>query len=903
MNSIITIKDVTYRYRKNAALKQVNLSFKEGERVAIIGPDGVGKSTLLSLISGGKKVQEGDIFVFGKSIKKESVRSEVCHDLSYMPQGLGSNLYPTLTVEENLQFFGKIFNYSKKERWEKIVALTKYTDLYPFLDRPVMKLSGGMKQKLGLCIALLHSPKILILDEPTTGVDPLARAQFWSLLKLAHELVPSMTIIVATDYFEEVEHFDHLVAMYAGEVLQEGSPSQILSMTQTDNLEDAFVQILPQTIREGHQLLEKMPLSLTDDSKVAILAEGLSKTFGDFTAVKPTSFKIYEGEIFGFLGSNGCGKTTTMKMLTGLITPTEGSAVLFDTDITQHSDESQSQIGYMSQNFSLYKELTVYQNLSLHAHLFHIPLKEISSKIEASLLQFDLIHEKNVVAGALPLGVRQRLSLAIAMIHSPKLLILDEPTSGVDPITRDHFWNILINLSRKDGVTIFISTHFMNEAVRCDRISMMHAGKVLASDTPQNLIREKNKHSLEEAFVQYILDENGESEIIQQTEYLTYVEKEVVQKSFSMRRLLSYSWREILEIKHDYSRAIISCIGSMILMLALSFGLNIDIKDVKYAVLDHDQSALSYDYRERLGVVSYFKEMPQLFDRELISEKFRRNELKFIIEIPEGFSRNFLKQSPVEIVAWIDGSMPQQADVIKNYLQGVHTDWLQNQKAFTGGDASGMIDIIPRFRYNDAVDSSIAFVPTILVILLLIFPAILTALSVVREKEQGTIINFYITPMTRLEFVVGKQLPYWGLAYINYLGMFALAIWVLDVPIKGSFLLLSSIALMYSMIATSIGFFYSVFTKSQISAIFLAMMGTLIPAMQFSGMVTPITSLEGVSKWISEFYPATHMITISQGIFNKSIGVQALYPNILFLFANLSVILICTLFILQKQER
>lgn len=901
--AVIQVENITLTYGKTIALNNINLSLYQGEKIAIIGPDGVGKSSLLSLISGAKKISEGEISVFGQSIKNERHRAKIYHDLSYMPQGLGSNLYPTLTVEENFQFFGRIFNYSRRERREKIDALTKYTDLYPFLDRPVSKLSGGMKQKLGLCIALLHSPKILLLDEPTTGVDPLARAQFWSLLTLAHDLMPEMTIIVATDYLEEARHFDRLIAMYEGRILQDVSPEALLEMTQTTHLDEAFIQILPANLRETHQCLEKTPLEITEASKVAIMAEGLSKSFGDFTAVKPTSFKIYEGEIFGFLGSNGCGKTTTMKMLTGLIPPTSGSARLFGTDIIEYSDHNRANIGYMSQNFSLYQELTVRQNLVLHAHLFHLPNEEMAGRITETLQKFDLVEDQKKVAGTLQLGTRQRLSLAIAMIHRPKLLILDEPTSGVDPVTRDHFWNLLIQLSREEKVTIFISTHFMNEAMRCDRISMMHAGKVLASDTPENLMEAQEKENLEAAFVQYILDENGTTDIVPQQKHIPHMERQYSTKRFSTRRLWSYSWREILEIKHDSSRAMISCIGSMILMLALSLGLNIDIQNVAYAVLDHDQSTLSHNYQENLAMISYFKEQEPIYDQAVISEKFRRNELQFVIEIPEGFLRNSHKQSAVEVAVWIDGSMPQQAEVIENYLQGVHADWLMRQASISESSALGKIDIIPRFRYNDTVDSSIAFVPTILVILLLIFPAVLTALSVVREKEQGTIMNFYITPMTRLEFIIGKQLPYLGLAYINYLGMLALAIWGLGVPLKGSFLLLSAIALIYIMIATSIGFFYSVFTKSQISAIFLAMMGTLIPVMQFSGMVTPISSLEGISKWVSEVYPATHMITISQGVFNKSIGLEAFSNNVYFLIGNLLFIVTCTLLILRKQER
>ncbi len=432
----------------------------------------------------------------GGNIGDAHFRNSVFARVAYMPQGLGKNLYPTLSIFENADFFGRLFGQSREEREWRIRELFASTDLTPFRDRPAGKLSGGMKQKLGLCCSLIHDPDLLILDEPTTGVDPLARRQFWELIDRIRVRRPTMSVLVATAYMDEAEGFDWLVAMNAGKVLATGTPDELRQRTGEKTLEKAFIRLLPEEARRGHKEPEITPWQSTGGPP-AIEAQGLTQRFGTFTAVDHVNFRIERGEIFGFLGSNGCGKTTTMKMLTGLLPPTEGTALLFGQEVKGGDVETRRRVGFMSQAFSLYTELTVRQNLLLHARLFDIPPKAAQNRVNEMLTRFALEASADTLAESLPLGIRQRLSLAVAVIHEPEMLILDEPTSGVDPVARDGFWGMLIRLSRENSVTIFLSTHFMNEASAAPIMSMMHAGRgACAGSRPPNWSRsEKRKPS------------------------------------------------------------------------------------------------------------------------------------------------------------------------------------------------------------------------------------------------------------------------------------------------------------------------------------------------------------------------------------------------------------------------
>ena len=913
--TVASVRQVRLRYRDVIALDGIDLDIPAGRMVGLIGPDGVGKSSLLSLLAGVRIIQEGTVEVLGGDMASKAHRKQVCPRIAYMPQGLGKNLYPTLSVEENLQFFARLFGHGAAERRQRIDELTQATGLFKFLERPAGKLSGGMKQKLGLCCALIHDPDFLILDEPTTGVDPLARAQFWDLIERIRADRPGMSVIVATAYMDEAQRFDWLAAIDDGKVLATGTPKELLETTNSPNLEEAFIRLLPEEKKRGHQAVVIPPLPEDGADDIAIEAEGLTMRFGDFVAVDSVSFRIRRGEIFGFLGSNGCGKSTTMKMLTGLLPASEGRAWLFGHEVNPHDLGTRRRVGYMSQAFSLYSEITVRQNLELHAKLFSVPPKDIPGRVEEMVERFGLVDVIDSLPASLPLGIRQRLSLAVAMVHKPELLILDEPTSGVDPVARDAFWRLLIELSRRDRVTVFISTHFMNEAERCDRMSMMHAGKVLDSDVPARLVEKRGAKTLEEAFIGYLVEaEGGTAAPASQPPAADQADQPPAVPAehggghsaggFSLQRMFSYLWRETLELQRDPVRATLALGGSLLLMFVIGFGITMDVEDLSYAVLDRDQTTLSQNYTLNLAGSRYFTEHAPIIDYEDLDRRMRNGELSLAIEIPAGFARDVLRGQNVQIGAWLDGAMPQRAETVQGYVQGMHQHWLLVQASERGGaSAAGNASVETRFRYNPDVKSLPAMVPAVIPLLLLMLPAMLTALAVVREKETGSITNLYVTPVTRIEFLLGKQLPYVGLAMMNFLLMSLLAVTIFGVPVKGSFLTLALAALIFSFAATGMGLLASAVTRSQIAAMFFAMIGTLIPATQFAGLIDPVSSLEGSSKFIGEIYPATHMISISRGVFSKALGLADLAGPLWSMLLSVPVILGAAVLLLKKQER
>lgn len=905
---VVKLSGVSLRYGRTLALDGITLDIAAGRMIGLIGPDGVGKSSLLALIAGSRAVQDGTIEVLGGDMASKRHRDDVCPRIAYMPQGLGKNLYPTLSVEENLQFFGRLFGHGEAERRRRIDSLTRSTGMASFLSRPAGKLSGGMKQKLGLCCALIHDPDLLILDEPTTGVDPLARAQFWDLINQIRRERPGMSVIVATAYMDEAQRFDWLIAMDEGRVLATGTPDELRQRTGTGSLEAAFIALLPEEKRRGHQPVEITPLALDENATIAIEARDLTMRFGDFVAVDHVNFRIRKGEIFGFLGSNGCGKSTTMKMLTGLLPASEGKAWLFGAEVDPRNIDTRRRVGYMSQAFSLYGELTVRQNLVLHARLFHVPEADIPGRVAEMAARFDLGDALEELPENLPMGVRQRLSLAVAMVHKPELLILDEPTSGVDPVARDNFWRLLIALARQDQVTIFISTHFMNEAERCDRMSLMHAGKVLVSASPDEITRMRGAKTLEEAFIAYLVDAGAgtapdAARDVEQAPVAQPPQAAHEPRGFSLQRMFSYMWREALELRRDPVRATLALAGSLLLMFVMGFGISLDVEDLRYAVMDRDQTTLSQNYSLNLAGSRYFIEQPPITSYQDMDARMRSGELSLAIEIPQGFARDAERGRDAQVGVWIDGAMPQRAETIRGYVLGMHQGWLQQQaRERLGAAATQAVGIETRFRYNPDVRSLPAMVPAVIPLLLLMMPAMLTALAVVREKELGSIINLYVTPVTRLEFLLGKQAPYVALAMLNFLLMTLLAVTLFGVPITGSFTTLLAAALIYNVVATAIGLLASTFTRSQIAALFFTMIGTLVPAVQFAGLLNPVSSLEGAGKLIGQVYPATHMLTISRGVFSKALDFSNLQGSFWPLIVAIPVILGASALLLKKQE-
>ena len=1170
----LTISHLTHRYGKTLALDDLSLTLPRGLTVGLIGPDGVGKSTLLALIAGVRRIQSGELHVLGGDMRKPADRLALSHRIAYMPQGLGRNLYPTLSVYENIDFHARLFGLPAGERRARIRRLLDATGLAPFPDRATDKLSGGMKQKASLCCALVHSPDLLILDEPTTGVDPLSRRQFWALVHDLQRETAGMTVLVATAYIEEAEPFAQLWAMDAGKLLVNAPTREV--MAGHANLEEAYIRLLPPEKQQGTGGLDLTPFVPDPSLPPAIEAHHLTKRFGDFTSVDDVSFTIQQGEIFGFLGSNGCGKSTTMKMLTGLLQATSGTAELLGAPVDAGSVATRMRVGYMSQAFSLYEELTVRQNLALHARLYRLGARS-KAAIADALTQFDLADVADVKPSALPLGIRQRLQLAAACLHRPEVLILDEPTSGVDPAARDMFWRHLLRMSREDKITIFVTTHFMNEAARCDRISFMHQGRVLAVGTPAELVAQYHAPNLEEAFVQYLLlDEKAQKEKAGETptaapspavlpppsqrsaagegwgggsarissadvetssattanepptaapsptelppppvgegwgggskkssvasfmsaetastteeglgggsdrvsateaettsqeipaettprvplvtppqpsptggggltveesasakaaatlpppqpspaadadascegggytatesataneppaivtgdtpaaapspavlpppsqrsaagegwgggsarissadvetssattanEPPTAAQSPTVQPPPSQRSAAGEGWgggsasipasdvetlsdttanasptpttgflpwlatirtfaiREGKELLRDHVRTFFALFGPVILMTAVTWGVSFDVGQLAFAVRDHDQSAESRAITEYFSGSANFRALPPLATDADIDTALESSTAKMVIDIPPGFGRDLLRGNRPELGFYLDGAESFNAASLNGYIISILGDYARDQARAHGialpPDAARMV---PRYRYNPDFKSILAIAPGVLMLALSLFPAMMAAVGVVREREIGSIANFYASPASRLQFLLGKQLPYLAAAMTSFLILYLMMRYWFGVPLNGSAAALISGTFLMCCTTTATGLLVSCFTRSQVAAIFITAVGTVMPAMSFSGFLVPVSSLQGGAYVMGKILPSAWYANLTTGTFTKGLGYPELIREHLILGSYYLIILTLAVLNLKKQER
>ena len=1068
----LTISHLTHRYGKTLALNDLSLTLPRGLTVGLIGPDGVGKSTLLALIAGVRRIQSGELHVLGGDMRKPADRQALSHRIAYMPQGLGRNLYPTLSVYENIDFHARLFGLPARERRARIARLLEATGLAPFPDRATGKLSGGMKQKASLCCALVHAPDLLILDEPTTGVDPLSRRQFWALVADLQRETAGMTVLVATAYIEEAEPFAQLWAMDAGKLLVNAPTREV--MAGHTNLEEAYIRLLPPEKQQGTGGLDLTPFVPDPRLPPAIEAHGLTKRFGDFTSVDNVSFTIQQGEIFGFLGSNGCGKSTTMKMLTGLLQATSGTAELLGAPVDAGSVATRMRVGYMSQAFSLYEELTVRQNLALHARLYRLGARS-KAAIRDALTQFDLADVADVKPSALPLGIRQRLQLAAACLHRPEVLILDEPTSGVDPAARDMFWRHLLRMSREDKITIFVTTHFMNEAARCDRISFMHQGRVLAVGTPAELVAQYQAPNLEEAFVQYLLlDEAAQKEKAGETptaapspavlppplqrsaagegwgggivrissadvetssattpneppaitagdtptaaqsstdlpppqpspaadasascegggytatesataneppaiiadDTPTAAQSPTVLPPPSQRSAAGEGWgggsvrissvdvetssattanepptaapspaelppppvgegggggskqssaasfqslrgwlatirtfaiREGKELLRDHVRTFFALFGPVILMTAVTWGVSFDVGNLAFAVRDRDQSAESRAITEYFSGSPHFRELPPLAADADIDAALESSSAKMVIDIPPAFGRDLLRGTRPEIGFYLDGAESFNASNLTGYIASILGDYARDQAHAHGirlpPDAA---QLVPRFRYNPDFKSILAIAPGVLMLALSLFPAMMAAVGVVREREIGSIANFYASPASRLQFLLGKQLPYLAAAMLSFLILYLMMRYWFGVPLNGSAAALLTGTLLMCATTTATGLLVSCFTRSQVAAIFITAVGTVMPAMSFSGFLVPVSSLQGGAYIMGKILPSAWYANLTTGTFVKGLGYPDLVREHFILGGYYLIILTLAVLNLKKQER
>ncbi|ALK08903.1 ribosome-associated ATPase/putative transporter RbbA [Blastochloris viridis] len=908
---IVRTEGLSHRFGAKTALIDATLELPAGSTTAVVGPDGVGKSTLLSLISGTRKIQTGTVTVLGGDMRDARHRGRVAPRIAYMLQGLGKNLYPTLSVVENIDFFGRLHGQGPRERAARIQRLLEATGLKPFSDRAAGKLSGGMKQKLSLCCALVHDPDLLILDEPTTGVDPLSRRQFWALIDALRAERPAMTVVVATAYMEEAARFERLIAIDEGRILAAERTADVLARTGASTLEAAYVALQrPERRGQGGALV--IPPRAEHDGAPAIEAFHLTRRFGDFVAVDDVSFRIGRGEIFGFLGSNGCGKTTTMKMLTGLLPVSEGRAELLGKPVDAGDIATRMRVGYMSQSFSLYDELSVRANLELHAKLYRVPKDETRARVTDALTRFDLADVASELPAGLPLGIRQRLQLAAACLHRPEVLILDEPTSGVDPAARDLFWRLMIELARRDGVTIFVSTHFMNEAERCDRISLMHAGKVLAVGTPAELVASKGSPSLEEAFIAYLTLAAGES--VEAAAAGAAADPPPAdpepapgarsQLAVSLGRIWAFARREGVELLRDRVRLAFGLIGPLILMLTFGYGISFDVEKLSFAVLDRDQSIESRTFLEAFAGSRYFSERPPLNYQDEIDARMRAGELRLAITIPPSFGHDLLSNQRPEVGFWLDGANAFRAETTRGYVNGVVQAYAEDLARRTYGAVPDLtaVELRPRFRYNQDFRSVFAIAPGIIMMLMAMIPAMMTALGVVREREIGSIANLYASPATVGEFLIGKQLPYLALGFVSFLLLIVLVVVHFGVPVRGSLLALVAGGALYIAATTAFGLFVSSFVKSQVAAMMVTAVLCNTIAINFSGLLYPTSTLTGSAKLLSVGFPASWFQHISLGTFTKGLPASAFTLDLVVLVLFAIGFLMAARLFLKKQE-
>jgi len=473
MNSI-EISHISKSYAHVAALKDISFSVGKGEIFGLIGPDGSGKTSLFRILATLILADKGCASVDGFDVAKgmKAIRRRV----GYMPGRF--SLYQDLTVQENLEFFATLFGTTITEGYDLIKGI--YSQIEPFKNRKAGALSGGMKQKLALSCALVHQPSILFLDEPTTGVDPVSRKEFWEMLANLKE--QDITILVATPYLDEIRRCDRVVFLDKGEVRGIDTPDVIL-----DRYKEVF----------NPPGLKKVCSGVQEDNVIEV--SHLIKAFGSFHAVDDISFTVKRGEIFGFLGANGAGKTTAMHMLTGLNQPTSGKGKVAGYDISKEYEQIKKHIGYMSQKFSLYEDLTVKENIQLFAGIYGMKDEEIARKTDQLLERLNFKDHKDSIVASLPLGWKQKLAFSVSIFHEPEVVFLDEPTGGVDPATRRQFWELIYDAASR-GITVFVTTHYMDEAEYCDRISIMVDGKIKAMGSPDNLKKEFNQPDMDHVF-------------------------------------------------------------------------------------------------------------------------------------------------------------------------------------------------------------------------------------------------------------------------------------------------------------------------------------------------------------------------------------------------------------------
>jgi ABC-2 type transport system permease protein len=962
---VLVARDLLKTFRRETgetirALDGVSLQVQPGTITALVGPDGAGKTTLLRLASGLMTADSGTLEVLGIDVAANP--QAVQDQLGYMPQRFG--LYEDLSVEENLNLYADLTGVTQAQRRERYPRLMEMTALSPFVGRLAGKLSGGMKQKLGLACTLVRSPPLLLLDEPTVGVDPLSRRELWAIIQqLARE--QNITVLLSTAYLDEAQRCDEAIVLHAGRVLAQCPPQEVSNraagrtflvdpgrhyaarglqarlltepgvvdavpeggqvrlvldqgteiasvlehlpqdtpaVSTQPKFEDGFMVLLHET--DAHAGMAKLMAiehpPQPEGSAPVVEVNDLVRKFGDFTAVDHLSFDVRQGEVFGLLGPNGAGKTTTFRMLCGLLPATSGRLRVAGVDLRVARASARQRIGYVAQKFSLYAQLSVIENLEFFCGAYGLRGRQRRDRVRWALEQFELEPFANLPSGQLPGGYKQRLAMAVALVHEPAILFLDEPTSGVDPLTRREFWQRITALAEQ-GVTVIVTTHFMEEAEYCDRVAILDAGRILAQGTPAELRSHSHpgpdlEPTMEDAFISIVEESRTGDGHLGETSQLSGAGASKLDYGPALdwlpaksRRVWALVQKESRQMMRDASSIAIGIVLPVILILLFGYGLSLDVTNVPMAVVLEEPSPDAFDL-----AAAY--QLSPTFDARLITSMPEAQRLMLarkidaIVRIQSDFERD-MKQGNADVQILVHGTDANRGRIIQAYAQGAVGNWSLRRAAEGRGAPAGPVIIQDRLWFNDANESRYFLVPGLIVLIMTLIGSFLTTLVMAREWERGTLEALFVTPVRVGEILLGKTIPNFVLGMIGLVLCVVTAKFLFHVPLRGSLWLLTVSSMLYLVVALAIGLLISAAVKSQFVASQITILITFLPALMLSGFLFDLRSMPTFVRAITYVLPARYFVTVLQTVFLAGDVWNVIVPSMLVLVLMAVVLL------------
>ncbi len=940
------------------ALDDVSLTVEHGGLTALVGPDGAGKTTLIRLMAGLLTADAGDLHVLGFDIAHDP--QAVQDRVGYMPQKFG--LYEDLSVQENLDLYADLHGVTAEERRRVYPQLMEMTALGPFSGRLAGRLSGGMKQKLGLACTLVRAPDLLLLDEPTVGVDPLSRRELWEIiLHLVND--QGLTVLISTSYLDEAERCKHAIVMHEGVVLAkgpprsitevavgrtflatppEGQPARLLQARLLDDpnvtdavpqggrvrlvkadggalagidataveprFEDGFMVLLHQAAQAGKAASLSLGRQATrHNGETVVEVSDLVRQFGKFTAVDHISFAVKTGEIFGLLGPNGAGKTTTFRMLCGLLPASSGTLEVAGVDLRTARASARQRVGYVAQKFSLYGLLSVTQNLEFFAGAYGLSGRRRRERIAWAMDQFELNPLARLPSGQLPGGYKQRLAMAAALIHEPEILFLDEPTSGADPLARREFWRRITALA-EEGVTVIVTTPFHGRGRilrprrhhgrrsgarprHARRNPLPRAGDRRARADHGGRLHRRRRGGASQAWPPR-REERGMSEA-------TFASA-AVHPAGRWRRVRALVVKESRQIMRDPSSIALGIVMPLILILLFGYALSLDVKNAPMALVIEQPSAMADEVAAGFRLSPYFdaRTVTSMAEAEKL---MRAHQVDGIVHMRDDFARK-AAAGDAQVQVLLHGTDANTARIIESYALGAIG--LAGQRLAAEGNpvvGNGPVLLQSRVWFNETGDSHYFLVPGLIVLIMTLVGAFLTALVMAREWERGTLEAIFVTPVRATEILLGKIVPYFSLGMIGFALCVVAAEVLFRVPLRGSLVVLTGVSMLYMLVSVGFGLFISSATKSQFVASQVALIASFLPAMLLSGFLFDIRSMPVALQIFTYILPARYFVTLLQTIFLAGDIWAVILPNAAVLALMAFLLLAATLRATRKK--